>query len=98
MEITAYTVELVNDPFGIISGTRYEFLLDLEVDEEDELYSQNGLYLRVIYSVDGEQTRIVKYELYEQTTKQYLDYDLEPDELEKVEAFCKAHYAEAEHE
>ena len=37
MEITAYSVEEIKDPTNIIEGKRYEFLLDVEVDEEDHL-------------------------------------------------------------
>ncbi|MFM9281483.1 DUF6509 family protein [Paenibacillus jiagnxiensis] len=96
MEITSFSVEKVKDPFGIIAGTRYEYILDLEIDEEDELYSEQGVYLRVIYSVEAESTRIVKYELYERSTDRYLEFDLEEDELAEVDAFCREHLAEAE--
>ncbi|MFB5673867.1 DUF6509 family protein [Paenibacillus terreus] len=96
MEITSFSVEKVKDPFGIIAGTRYEYNLDLEIDEDDELYSEQGVYLRVIYSVEEEKSRIVKYELYERSTDRYLEFDLEEDELAEVDAFCREHLAEAE--
>ncbi|MFB5762053.1 DUF6509 family protein [Paenibacillus medicaginis] len=96
MEITSFSVQKVKDPFGIIAGTRYEYILDLEIDEDDELYSEQGVYLRVIYSVEEEKTRIVKYELYERSTERYLEFDLEEDELAEVDAFCREHLAEAE--
>ncbi|MFB5265332.1 DUF6509 family protein [Paenibacillus enshidis] len=96
MEITSFSVQKVKDPFGIIAGTRYEYILDLEVDQEDELYSEQGVYLRVIYSVEEEKTRIVKYELYERSTDRYLEFDLEEDELAEVDAFCSEHLKEAE--
>ena len=96
MEITSFSVDKVKDPFGIITGTRYEYILDLEIDEDDELYSEQGVYLRVIYSVEEEGTRIVKYELYERSTDRYLEFDLEEDELAEVDAFCREHLAEAE--
>lgn len=95
MEITSFSVEKVKDPFGIIVGTRYEYILDLEIDEDDELYSEQGVYLRVIYSVEEERTRIVKYELYERSTDRYLEFDLEEDELAEVDVFCREHLAEA---
>lgn len=94
--ITSYSVDLVKDPFGILSGKRYEFILDIEVEEDDELYSEQGLYVRVIYSVDGDQASIVKHEIFERTTEQLLDFELEDDELEVVKAFCKEHVGEAE--
>ena len=39
MNITEYTVEQIKDPTGILAGRRYEFLLNIEVPEEDELYT-----------------------------------------------------------
>jgi hypothetical protein len=93
--MTSYTVELVKDPFGILTGQRYEFLIDIEVEEDDELYSESGLYIRAIYSVEEEKSGIMKYELYEKTTQLYLDFDLEDDEVAAVEAFCKEHFHEA---
>lgn len=92
--ITTYTVELVRDPFGILTGQRYEFLIDIEVEEDDELYSESGLYIRAIYNVTEETSSLMKYELYEKTTELYLDFDLEDDEVAVVEAFCKEHYLE----
>lgn len=94
--ITAFSSEEIRDPFGIIPGKRYEVVLELEVDEEDELYSENGLSARVIYGVGAEQrpNGIVKYELLERTSGNYLAYDLEEDELEALEAFCQEHETE----
>ncbi|MCS7458905.1 DUF6509 family protein [Paenibacillus doosanensis] len=94
--ISGYSVELVRDPFGILQGKRYEFVLDIEVDEEDELYSENGLYVRVIYSVEESRAHIVKYEIYERSTNVYLEFDMEDEERALVETFCKEHYQEAE--
>ncbi|OPA75309.1 pullulanase [Paenibacillus selenitireducens] len=96
INITSYTVERVKDPFGILSGTRYEFLLDIEVEEDDELYSENGLYIRVIFSVEETQSRIAKYEIYEKSTQRYVDFDLEDDEVAVVEAFCQAHFTDSD--
>lgn len=93
--ITTYTVELVKDPFGILTGQRYEFLIDIEVEEDDELYSASGLYIRAIYNVEEGKSGLMKYELYEKTTQLYLDFDLEDDEVEIVTAFCKEHVLEA---
>lgn len=95
-EITGYTVEWIRDPFGIIPGKRYEFLLDIDVDDEDELHSDNGLSLRVIYRVEEDREGIVKYEFLERGTGKYLDFELEEDEAAEVAAFCKSHYAEGE--
>jgi hypothetical protein len=96
LTITSFSVELIKDPFGILSGKRYEFMLDIDVPEEDELYTENGLYVRVIYSVEDSRAGIVKYELFEKSTDQYLEFDLEEDEVGMIEVFCKEHYSEAE--
>lgn len=94
--ITTYTVEAIQDKFGILSGNRYEFMLEIEVEEEDELYSENGLDLRVIYKEEDGRTSIVKYEFIEKTTNKYVDFELEDDEADFVDAFCKEHYKEAD--
>jgi hypothetical protein len=96
LKITAYSVEMIKDPFGILTGKRYEFLLDLEVPEDDELFSENGLYIRVIYLVEGEQAGIVKYQFLEKQTDRYLEFDMEEEEAAFVEQFCKEHFMEAE--
>ncbi|QAY65972.1 DUF6509 family protein [Paenibacillus protaetiae] len=91
MKITEYSVEPIKDPFGILEGARYEFIIIIDVDEDDELYSDNGLYVRAIYSVAGNKSGLVKYELHERGTDAYLDFDLEDDEVDILEAFCKEH-------
>jgi len=91
MEISAYSAEQIKDPFGILPGARYEFYLDLEVDEDDELYSEQGLAVRVVFSVEEARSGIVKYELLERSTEKYLDYELEAEELEAIESFCREH-------
>ncbi|AJY77009.1 DUF6509 family protein [Paenibacillus beijingensis] len=95
LTITEYSVELVKDPFGILAGKRYEFILDIDVPEDDELHSDNGLYVRVIYRVEESGSGIVKYEIFERTTEKYIEFDLEEDEIAAVEAFCREHYSEA---
>ncbi|GAB7053462.1 MULTISPECIES: DUF6509 family protein [Paenibacillus] len=95
LTIIGHKVEWIKDPFGILSGERYEFLLDVEVSEDDELYSENGLYIRVIYRVDENKTNLVKYEIFEKTTERYLEFDLEEDEEQTVDAYCKEHLPKA---
>lgn len=96
LTITEYQVEHIKDPFRILTGKRYEFKLDVEVPEDDELYSENGLYVRAIYSAQEEGGSLVKYDLYEKSTDQYLDFVLEDDEVQQIEAFCREHAGEAE--
>lgn len=87
--ITEYTVEQIKDPYKIIEGERYEFLLDLEVDEEDELYQEEGVRLRVVYAKEGENGRIAKYEFLIASSGKYLDMEMEEDEEQAVFAFCR---------
>lgn len=94
INISSYSVELVKDPFGILDGKRFEFFLELELDEEDELFTENGVEVRVIYQVGDNKTGIVKYDLLEKGTAKLLDFDLEEDEEQAVEAFCKEHWSE----
>jgi hypothetical protein len=95
LTITGFSVVKVKDPFGILAGERYEFSLDIEVEEDDELYSESGLYIRVIYRVEESETGVLRYEIFERNTEQYLDFDLEEDEEAIISAFCKEHYTEA---
>lgn len=96
MEVSAYSVERVKDPFGILDGDRYEFILDVEVDEEDELHREAGVSVRVVYSMDEGKGRIVTYGLLERTTERAIDLELEAEELESLESFCREHAHEAE--
>ncbi len=94
MNITGYTVEKLKDPTGILEGDRYEFFLDIEVPEDDDLYSENGIELKVIYAVDTNSERIAKYHIYEKSTQKVLDFELEEEEKEVVNEFCKTHLDE----
>ena len=84
MEITSYTVEEIKDPTGIIEGKRYEFLLDIEVDEEDELYTENGLGLRVILSSNEQGERIVQHFFINKQTQEVLEFAMDEDEEAEV--------------
>lgn len=87
--VTTYTVVKMKDPFGILPGERYELLLDLEVDEEDELHQDEGVSLRVVYVKEEPGERIVKYEFQKTSTGGYLDMEMEEDELAMVSSFCR---------
>ena len=88
-EITEFTIEQLKDPYGIIAGERYEFMLDLQIDEEDELYEESGVVLRVIAAVKDDKITIAKYEFLNASTNQYIALDMEEEELAMVEAFCR---------
>lgn len=96
MNITGHTVNKLEDPFGILSGERYEFFLDIEVPEDDELYTENGLKLKVLYIIEEGNSRISHYNIIENTTEKILDFELEEDEVKMVEAYCKEHVNEAD--
>jgi hypothetical protein len=91
MNITGHTVEYLEDPFGLLSGDRYEFFLNIEVDEEDELYTENGLRLKVIYSVGDEGSKILQYYFMESANEKVLDFALEDEEEGIVAAYCQEH-------
>lgn len=89
MNITQFSIEEILDPTKIIEGKRYEFLLDVEVDEEDELYSTAGLEIRVIVGVIDDIVRIVNYFIIDKANNEFLDFALEEDEEAMILAFCK---------
>lgn len=89
LNITGHTVEKLVDPFGLLSGERYEFFLELDVDEEDELFSDKGVGIKVLFVVDEKGPRISHYHLYERGTEKVLDFALEDDEELLVFNYCK---------
>ena len=89
MEITAYSMEEIKDPTNIIEGKRYEFLLDVEVDEEDELYTEGGIEIRALIGENAGEVRLLNYFLKERLTEELLDFALEEDEEQMILDFCK---------
>lgn len=89
MEISNHVVRKINDPTGIIEGDRYEYLLDVEVEEDDELFTEGGLELRVIFASDENVQRLVKYHFTDKLSKEVLDFALEDDEEVEILEFCK---------
>ncbi|MCM3030659.1 MULTISPECIES: DUF6509 family protein [unclassified Niallia] len=95
MNITEYTVEKIEDPTGILSGERYEFFLTLEEDEEDELFEDGTIQLKVLFFVEESEMKVLNYDFYNSSQDKYLDFALEEDELQEVFNFCSSHYKEA---
>lgn len=89
MEITQYSIEEIKDPTNIIEGKRFEVLLDVEIDEDDELYSEAGIEIRAIIAKKNEEIRIVNYFIIDKKDNEYLDFALEEDEEEVILAFCR---------
>ncbi|ESU30206.1 hypothetical protein G3A_23425 [Bacillus sp. 17376] len=89
MNITGHTVEILEDPFGLLTGTRYEYFLNIEVDEEDELFTEKGLLLKVLFLVNGDERRILQSYFIEQESEKVLDFELEDDEVAQVKSYCE---------
>ena len=89
MNIIESTIESLEDPFGILSGERYEVFLTLEVDEEDELYSEHGIILKLIFSIENNESKIAQYNFIENTTELVLDFALEEEEEQQVKEYCE---------
>jgi len=94
--IKEFTVEPIIDPFGILEGERYEFVMFLDVEEDDELFQENGVYIKALYAVKGDQSSLIKYDLFEGETNKYLDFELEEDEEKLVSEFCRSHLVNEE--
>ncbi|WML53751.1 DUF6509 family protein [Neobacillus sp. PS3-12] len=94
MNITGHTIEKLEDPFGLLTGERYEFFLDIEVDEEDELYSEKGIVLKIIYVIDDNGPKISYYHFFEKISEKVLDFALEEDEENLVKNYCAEHIIE----
>lgn len=88
MDITNFNFHAIQDPTGIMVGNRYEFLLDVEVDEDDELYTEGGLELRVILATDDNGARIAHYNFVDKLSRSVLEFGLEDDEEAEVLAYC----------
>ncbi len=91
MNILAYMMDEIKDPTNILEGQRFEFLLDIEVDEEDELYTEGGIDLRVIVSKNDDNIKIENYFFIQKTDQKVLEFGLEDDEEAEVLAFVKQH-------
>jgi len=91
MNILAYMMEEIKDPTNILEGQRFEFLLDIEVDEEDEPYTEGGIDLRVIVSKNDDDIKIENYFFIQKSDQKVLEFGLEDDEEAEVLAFVKQH-------
>jgi hypothetical protein len=89
MNLTLHSIEQLEDPFGILSGDRYEIFFNLEVDEEDELYHEGGLLLKVLYVVEGNASRMAQYHIFEKDSNNFIEVGLEDDEEVLVKEMCE---------
>lgn len=88
IKINGHEVEQLIDPTGILQGERFEFFLSIDVPEDDELYSEQGVLLRVIFGVIDDVKKILYYEFIERNTNEVLDFALDDEELEMVNKYC----------
>ncbi|MFJ7669437.1 DUF6509 family protein [Lysinibacillus sp. NPDC097195] len=95
MDITQFSMEEILDPTNIIEGKRFEFILDVDIDEEDELYHEAGIEIRVLIGEKDGAPFILNYFIMEKAEGEYLDFALEDDELGEILTFCKEEIAKA---
>lgn len=89
MEISSHSIERLEDPFGILSGERYEFYIHINVSEDDELFSDRGLKVKVLFIRDEKGDRISHYHIIENETEKVLDFNLDEDEEQQLFHYCK---------
>lgn len=89
MDITQYSVEEIKDPTNIIEGKRYEFLIDVEIDEEDELYREQGVEIRAIIGELNGEYSLKNYFLIDKADRSFLDFALDEEEEVEILAFCQ---------
>ncbi|WP_044336938.1 DUF6509 family protein [Rossellomorea aquimaris] len=89
MNITNHSAEELKDPTGILSGERYEVILDIEVPEDDELFSEQGIYIKAIFVRDEDGARVVQSTIVERNSEKYLDFELEEDEESLILSYCE---------
>nr|WP_026695767.1 DUF6509 family protein [Peribacillus kribbensis] len=94
MNIINHEAQEIKDPFGILIGNRYEFYLQIDVPEDDELYSEKGIYIRVLFTVNEDQSSIANYTIHEYETDNVLDFELEEEEEKMIAAYCREHLPE----
>ena len=96
LDILAYIMEEILDPTNIIEGQRFEFLLDINVDEDDELYTEGGIEIRAIVAKKDSEISLANYFIIAKANGKLLDFALEDDEEKMILTFCKEHIATEE--
>lgn len=96
MDITQYSVEELKDPTNIIEGKRYEFLIDVDIDEEDELYREQGIEIRAIIGELNGEYSLKSYFLIDKADQSYLDFALDEDEEADILAVCQEYFTAPE--
>ncbi|WP_409293322.1 DUF6509 family protein [Peribacillus sp. SCS-37] len=84
----------IKDPFGILSGRRFEFFIQAEVPEDDELYTEQGIYIRAVFLLDEGKSSLVSYTIHEYETEKVLDFELDEEEEKMLADYCREHTPE----
>ncbi|WP_214484136.1 DUF6509 family protein [Bacillus sp. SM2101] len=92
MNIISHSVEKLKDPTGILVGDRYEFFLHIEVAEDDDLFSPEGLYIKAIFAVYEDDYKVAQYQIIEKNTNKYYDWALDAEEEIQVLNYCKQNF------
>lgn len=88
MEIIQLNAEELKDPTGILPGHRYEVMIEIEVPEDDELYTPSGMYIKGIYVREEASSKLAQYAIIERGSETYLDFALEEEEEQALVAYC----------
>lgn len=96
MNITKHTANELFDPTGILLGKRYEFLLYIDFEDDEELQEEGAGGIRTIYIVDGENDKVSSSYFFKKGNEQALEFELEDEEQEEILAFCRANVEKIE--
>lgn len=96
MNITKHTANELFDPTGILLGKRYEFLLYIDFEDDEELQEEGAGGIRTIYIVDGENDKVSSSYFFKKGNEQALEFELEDEEQEEILAFCRANVEKME--
>lgn len=88
MEIMGCNYDIIEDPFGILEGERYEFFVDIDVPEDDELFSEKGLKVKLLLIKKDNHYQLSHYHIIEKTTEKVLDFELEEEEEKMLIEYC----------
>jgi hypothetical protein len=89
LTIINHTVNKLEDPTGILTGDRYEFILHIDVPEDDDLFMEKGISLKVIYVIDEHTARIAQYHFVANESQEYLEFELDEEEIELINLYCQ---------
>lgn len=94
MEIIDGRAEEIIDPTGILDGRRFECQLTVKLDEEDELYDENGTGLKILFALREDGLKILNYQFFEKATEKMYDVEWDDEEQDVAEQYCKEHLLE----